>query len=59
MRAGVALSFNLTGGLFLTQSAAFSDYFGTGGNPAASAALVDVAFVTNRFFVVQTRRHAG
>jgi len=59
MRAGVALSFNLTGGLFLTQSAAFSDYFGTGANPAASAALIDAAFVTNRFYVVQSRRLAG
>jgi len=59
MRAGVGLSFNLTGSLFLTQSAAFSDYFGTGANPAATASLVDAAFVTNRFYVLQTRRQAA
>ena len=58
IRAGVGLSFNLTGGLFVTQSAAFSDYHGTGVNPAASASLVDAAFVTSRFHVVQSRRHA-
>lgn len=58
LRAGVSLSFNLTGGLYLTQSAAFSDFHGTGANPASSASLVDAAFVTGRFSVVQTRRHA-
>jgi phenylacetic acid degradation protein paaN len=59
LRAGVSLSFNLTGSLFLTQSAAFSDFHGTGANPAASACLVDAAFVASRFSIVQTRRHAG
>ncbi|MDP2793516.1 MAG: phenylacetic acid degradation protein PaaN [Sulfurisoma sp.] len=59
IRAGVALSFNLTGGLFITQSAAFSDYHGTGANPSASASLVDAAFVASRFHVVQSCRHAG
>ena len=34
--AGVALSINLTGGVFVNQSAAFSDYHGTGANPARS-----------------------
>ena len=38
-RAKVALSFNLTGGVFVNQSAAFSDFHGTGGNPAANAVL--------------------
>ena len=52
---GVALSVNLTGGLFVNQSAAFSDYHGTGANPAANAALCDSAFVANRFRVVETR----
>ena len=33
LRAGVALSINLTGGVFVNQSAAFSDYHGTGANP--------------------------
>jgi len=54
---GVALSINLTGGVFVNQSAAFSDYHGTGANPAASAALTDAAFVASRFRVVQHRMH--
>jgi phenylacetic acid degradation protein paaN len=57
--AGVALSINLTGTVFVNQSAAFSDFHGTGANPAANAALTDAAFVTNRFRVVQTRVHAS
>lgn len=55
--AGVALSINLTGGVFVNQSAAFSDYHGTGANPAANAALSDAAFVAGRFRVVQHRVH--
>lgn len=55
---GVALSINLTGGVFMNQSAAFSDFHGTGANPAANAALTDAAFVANRFRVVQHRAHA-
>ena len=54
---GVALSINLTGGVFVNQSAAFSDFHGTGANPAANAALTDAAFVANRFRVVQHRAH--
>jgi hypothetical protein len=55
--AGVALSINLTGGVFVNQSAAFSDFHGTGANPAANAALTDAAFVAGRFRVVQHRMH--
>lgn len=55
--AGVALSCNLTGGVYVNQSAAFSDYHGTGANPAANAALTDSAFVASRFRVVQSRAH--
>ncbi|MVW78956.1 phenylacetic acid degradation protein PaaN [Bordetella sp. 02P26C-1] len=55
--SGVALSLNLTGAVFVNQTAAFSDFHGTGANPAANAALSDSAFVANRFRVVQTRRH--
>ncbi|MFM0173590.1 phenylacetic acid degradation protein PaaN [Paraburkholderia sediminicola] len=57
IRGGVALSINLTGGVFVNQSAAFSDFHGTGANPAANAALADAAFVSNRFRVVQSRVH--
>jgi len=55
--AGVALSENLTGGVFVNQSAAFSDFHGTGANPAANASYTDTAYVANRFHVVQSRRH--
>ena len=55
--AGVALSINLTGGVFVNQSAAFSDFHATGANPAANASLTDAAYVANRFRVVQHRMH--
>jgi phenylacetic acid degradation protein paaN len=57
--AGVALSINLTGAVFVNQSAAFSDFHGTGANPAANASLTDAAFVAGRFRVVQHRMHVG
>lgn len=56
-RSGVALSINLTSGVFVNQSAAFSDYHGTGANPAANASYSDSAFVANRFRVIQRRVH--
>lgn len=52
------LSLNLTGGVYVNQTAAFSDFHGSGGNPAANAALCDSAFVANRFRVVEVRREA-
>ena len=55
--AGVPLSENLTGGVFVNQSAAFSDYHGTGANPAANASLTDAAFVAGRFRIAQSRAH--
>lgn len=58
LRSKVALSINLNGGVFVNQSAAFSDYHGTGGNPAANAAYSNAAFVADRFVVVQRRQHA-
>ncbi|GGQ11370.1 phenylacetic acid degradation protein PaaN [Streptomyces roseolilacinus] len=52
------LSLNLTGGVYVNQTAAFSDFHGSGGNPAANAVLCDSAFVANRFRVVEVRRPA-
>ncbi|MEU3300813.1 phenylacetic acid degradation protein PaaN [Streptomyces sp. NPDC006678] len=52
------LSLNLTGGVYVNQTAAFSDFHGSGGNPAANAALCDGAFVSNRFRMVEIRRQA-
>jgi phenylacetic acid degradation protein paaN len=54
---GVALSCNLTEGVYVNQSAAYSDFHASGLNPAANASLSDPAFVAPRFHVVQSRRH--
>ena len=51
----VNLAVNLTGTLLVNQSAAFSDYHVTGGNPAGNASLTDAAFVANRFRIIETR----
>ncbi|TVL92432.1 phenylacetic acid degradation protein PaaN [Streptomyces sp. SAJ15] len=50
------LSLNLTGGVYVNQTAAFSDFHGTGGNPSANSTLCDGAFVATRFRMVEVRR---
>jgi hypothetical protein len=45
--------------VFVNQSAAFSDYHATGGNPAANASYTSLAFVADRFVVVQRREHVA
>lgn len=57
LRGRVALSINLTQGIYVNQSAAFSDFHATGGNPAANASYTNLAFVADRFVVVQRRAH--
>ena len=57
IESGVALSENLTGGVYVNQTAAYSDLHATGANPAANAAYTDAHFVAGRFRVIQTRRH--
>ena len=52
------LSINLTGGIYVNQSAAFSDYHVSGANPAGNACLTDAAFVAGRFRVVGIRQPA-
>ncbi|MFC1417646.1 phenylacetic acid degradation protein PaaN [Streptacidiphilus cavernicola] len=56
--AGVSLSLNLTGQVYVNQTAAFSDLHGTGANPAANAAYSDAAFVASRFRTIEVRRHS-
>jgi phenylacetic acid degradation protein paaN len=56
LEVGVALSENLTGGVYVNQSAAFSDFHASAANPAASACLTDGAFVASRFHVIGSRR---
>jgi phenylacetic acid degradation protein paaN len=53
--AGVSVAFNLTGGLFVNQSSAFSDFHVTGANAAGNSSLTDAAFVARRFRVVGVR----
>lgn len=55
---GVNLSVNLTGNIFVNQSAAFSDFHVTGANPAGNACLTDTAFVASRFRRAMWRRPA-
>jgi phenylacetic acid degradation protein paaN len=55
VEAGVSVAFNLTGGLFVNQSAAFSDFHVTGANGAGNASLTDPAFVASRFRVIGVR----
>lgn len=59
LEVAVALSINFEGGVFVNQSAAFSDFHASGGNPAANAAITDAAFVARRFVTVQSRRPAA
>ena len=55
---GVSMSSNLTADTYVNQTVAFSDYHGTGANRAANATLTDLAFVADRFRIVETRQPA-
>lgn len=57
--AGANLSINLHGAMWANFAAAYSDYHVTGLNPAGNACLADLAFVANRFRIVQNRRPAA
>ncbi|WP_299472482.1 phenylacetic acid degradation protein PaaN [uncultured Roseibium sp.] len=57
--AGANLSVNLTGNIYVNQSAAFSDFHVTGANPAGNASLTDTAFVAQRFRRVMVRWPKG
>ncbi len=47
--AATPVSFNLTGGIYMNQNAAFSDFHVTGGNPAGNASFTNPDYVTKRF----------
>ncbi len=53
--AGASVACNLVG-MPINFAAAYSDYHVTGLNPAGNACLADLAFVTNRFRIVQSKR---
>jgi phenylacetic acid degradation protein paaN len=52
----VPVSMNLTGFIWVNQHAAFSDFHGTGGNPAGTASFTDPNFVNKRFVWVGHRK---
>jgi phenylacetic acid degradation protein paaN len=43
------VSFNLVGGIYMNQNAAFSDFHVTGGNPSGNASFTNPDYVTKRF----------
>lgn len=51
----VPLGINFTGWIWINQSAAFSDFHGSGANPAGNAVFTDSNFVTRRFNIVGVR----
>jgi phenylacetic acid degradation protein paaN len=56
--AGAPVAFNFNSFVWVNQSAAFSDFHGTGCNPAGNATFADWQFVTNRYNVVGVRKQA-
>lgn len=55
LAAGAPVAFNFVGPIWVNQSATFSDFHGTGANPAGSASFADLSFVTSRYHVVGVR----
>jgi len=53
--SGASVGINLLGQRPINFTAAFSDYHVTGLNPAGNACLTDLAFVTRRFRIVQSK----
>jgi phenylacetic acid degradation protein paaN len=47
--AATPVSFNLTGGIYMNQNAAFSDFHVTGGNPSGNASFTNPEFINKRF----------
>ncbi|MGW8122987.1 phenylacetic acid degradation protein PaaN [Roseivirga echinicomitans] len=56
--AATPVSFNLTGGIYVNQNAAFSDYHVSGGNPAGNASFTNPNYVNDRFTWVGMRELA-
>ncbi|RAV98286.1 phenylacetic acid degradation protein PaaN [Pseudochryseolinea flava] len=47
--AATPVSFNLIGGIYMNQNAAFSDFHVTGGNPSGNASFTNPEYVAKRF----------
>lgn len=56
--AGTPVSFNLGNGIYINQTAAFSDFHGTGANPAANASFTNPEYIVKRFSLVGFREPA-
>lgn len=56
--AGASLWINMDSRMPINFAAAYSDYHVTGLNPAGNACLADLAFVANRFRIIQFREPA-
>ena len=56
--AGAPVAFNFNSFVWVNQSAAFSDFHGTGCTPAGNATFADWQFVTNRYNMVGVRKQA-
>ncbi len=52
-----SVAFNFVGPIWANQSAGYSDFHVTGGNPAGNASLTDPEFVLKRFEIVGVRIH--
>jgi phenylacetic acid degradation protein paaN len=57
--AATPVSFNLTGGIYMNQNAAFSDFHVTGGNPSGNASFTNPEYVSKRFTWVGHREPVG
>lgn len=53
--AATPVSFNLVGGIYVNQHAAFSDFHVTGGNPSGNASFTNPEYLTRRFTWVGNR----
>jgi len=58
-QAATPVSFNLMGGIYMNQNAAFSDFHVTGGNPSGNASFTNPEYVTKRFTWVGHREPVG
>jgi len=56
--AATPVSFNLTGGIYMNQNAAFSDFHVTGGNPSGNASFTNGEYINRRFTWVGHREPA-
>ena len=56
--AATPVSFNLVGGIYMNQNAAFSDFHVTGGNPSGNASFTNPEYVSKRFTWVGHREPA-